>query len=194
MRLCPLLLLLGCATSAGTQDPQAPAPDPAAVAQESPAAAQSDGAPAPRAGGSGPEAWVAAHNAYRAQHCAGPVAWSDEISKVAQAWADRLRAGGCNLEHSSGKYGENLAGGSGGLLDAGSATKMWFDEVAKYDFGQGGFSMETGHFTQVVWKGTTKIGCAKASCGGSEVFVCNYDPPGNVEGGYRDNVAAKGCR
>ncbi len=183
------LVLFGCATSAATQDAQSPPQGPAPQDPGAPGAAA-----APATGDSGTEAWVAAHNAYRAQHCAGPLAWSHEVAKFAQQWAEKLRAGGCNLQHSQGRYGENLAGGSGGMLDAASSTKMWFDEISKYDFGSGGFSMETGHFTQVVWKGTTKIGCAKASCGETDVFVCNYDPPGNVEGGYRDNVAAKGCR
>jgi hypothetical protein len=36
---------------------------------------------------------------------------------------------------------------------------MWYGEIAKYDFRRGGFSMDTGHFTQVVWRSTTTIGC-----------------------------------
>jgi hypothetical protein len=39
-----------------------------------------------------------------------------------------------------------------------AATQAWYDEIKDYDWENPGFSMETGHFTQVVWKGTTKVG------------------------------------
>ena len=58
----------------------------------------------------------------------------------------------------------------------------------------GGFSMKTGHFTQVVWRGTTAVGCGRSQCNGLDVWICQYDPPGNVEGQYRDNVRPTGCR
>jgi uncharacterized protein YkwD len=135
-----------------------------------------------------------AHNAYRADHCAPALTWSDELAKVAQAWADQLRADGCSFEHSRSSYGENLAAGSEGSLTPEAVVAMWYDEIASYDFGSGGFSMETGHLTQVLWKGTKQLGCGMATCNGFDLWVCNYDPPGNVEGGYRKNVLAKGCR
>jgi hypothetical protein len=53
--------------------------------------------------------------------------------------------------------------------------------------------MDTGHFTQVVWRATTHVGCGTASCTGLVLWVCNYDPPGNVERGYRANVLPPGC-
>ncbi len=36
-----------------------------------------------------------------------------------------------------------------------------------------------GHYTQIVWKTTKKVGCAKIICDEMDVWVCNYDPPGN---------------
>ena len=71
---------------------------------------------------------------------------------------------------------------------------MWYAEVRGFDFRRGGFSMETGHFTQVVWAATERVGCGVAQCNGMDVWVCNYDPPGNLEGAYRDNVRPTSCR
>lgn len=45
--------------------------------------------------------------------------------------------------------------------------------------------MATGHFTQVVWKATKRLGCGQAG----KFVVCNYYPAGNVQGQFRDNVA-----
>lgn len=135
------------------------------------------------------------HNAMRARHCAPPLAWSARLAAYAQDWANSLRDRGCKFEHSRGnKFGENLAGGTTGALDGSSVTAMWYDEVKLYDFKSGGFSMETGHFTQLVWRGTTALGCAKSTCNGMDLWVCEYDPPGNVQTQYRANVLPTGCR
>jgi uncharacterized protein YkwD len=138
--------------------------------------------------------FVDAHNRVRAKHCAGPLTWSPKLAAVAQKWADSLRDQGCKFGHSGGQYGENLAAGSEGLLDPEATVKMWYDEISKYRFPDGGFSMETGHFTQVVWRGTTQVGCGHSSCNGNDIWVCNYDPAGNWEGQYRENVLPLGCK
>ncbi len=139
------------------------------------------------------QALVDAHNRVRAKHCAGPLAWSPKLAQVAQQWANSLRDQGCAFAHSKGSYGENLAAGSTGLLDPGSVVSMWYDEVAQYKFPNGGFSMKTGHFTQVVWRATTHVGCGHSQCKGMDIWVCEYDPPGNWEGQYRENVLPLGC-
>src|SRR5262249_43203864 len=109
---------------------------------------------------------VAEHNRYRAAHCAPPLAWSPALAADAQRWADKLRDRRCAFEHHGGDHGENLAAGSAGALDPAGVVGMWYGEVSAYDFHRGGFSMKTGHFTQVVWRGTTKVGCGRSSCGG----------------------------
>jgi hypothetical protein len=134
------------------------------------------------------------HNRYRANHCAGPLTWSDELAAVAQRWADQLRDAGCAFEHSQTQYGENLAAGSSGALPPEAVVEMWYREVDKYEFPNGGFSMETGHFTQLVWTDTTKLGCGMSQCNGFDVWVCNYDPPGNYEGQYRQKVLPVSCQ
>ena len=51
-----------------------------------------------------------------------------------------------------------------------------------------GFTAATGHFTQVVWKSTTGLGCGfNAGC---RMYVCNYSPPGNFLGQFDANVQA----
>ena len=135
-----------------------------------------------------------AHNRVRAEHCAEPLAWSDELAAEAAAWANQLTANGCAFEHSRSDHGENLAAGTSGALDADAVVAMWAREEEKYDFRRPAFSMKTGHFTQVVWKDTLAVGCGVATCAGRDTWVCNYDPPGNVEGDYALNVAPRGCR
>jgi len=139
-------------------------------------------------------ALVAAHNRVRAKHCAAPLTWSPKLAAVAQKWAAHLRDSGCTFGHSGGSYGENLAAGTSGMMDPEAVVTMWYDELKGYSFKQPGFSMQTGHFTQVVWRGTTQVGCGKVECKGNDIWVCEYDPPGNWEGQYREQVLPTGCR
>jgi hypothetical protein len=73
----------------------------------------------------------------------------------------------------------------------------WGSEGQDYDFDDGGFSEETGHFTQLVWKETTSVGCGRVDCGDGDpsngeaegwYVVCEYHPAGNVEGEYQREV------
>jgi uncharacterized protein YkwD len=151
-----------------------------------------------RAGGTAPRdeaaQWVEAHNRVRAKHCAAPLTWSAKLAEIAQRWANALRDRGCQFGHSGGTTGENLAAGTIGTLDPGTVVQMWYDEVAQYHFPDGGFSSNTGHFTQVVWRGTRRVGCGHSQCKGLDILVCEYDPAGNWEGQYRDNVLPRGCK
>lgn len=76
-------------------------------------------------------------------------------------------------------------------------TKLWYDEIAHYDYsnpGQkkaGSENQQIGHFTQVVWKDSTELGCGIAKGTDNFVYgVCNYSPPGNYIGSsnYVNNV------
>ena len=42
--------------------------------------------------------------------------------------------------------------------------------------------MDTGHYSQMVWRTTTQVGCGFARGPGLDFLVCNYNPPGNVMG------------
>jgi hypothetical protein len=135
------------------------------------------------------------HNFYRAQHCAPALVWDDEIAKSAQSWSD-----GCVFTHdgvAGTGFGENLAGGFPGE-NGGAPVDMWYNEVQQYDFAAPGFSTATGHFTQLVWRGTTRVGCGLTRCPGSIfgwpaefgealMYSCRYAPAGN-SGMYTENV------
>ena len=64
---------------------------------------------------------------------------------------------------------------------------MWYDEIKDYDFSNPGFGYNTGHFTQVVWKGSKTLGCGIAT-GKYSWVVCRYGPPGNMMGDFPENV------
>lgn len=134
-----------------------------------------------------------AHNQLRDDHCAPPLSWSAELADVAQSWADKLGKSGCGLEHNNTSYGENIAAGTAPFGPE-DAARIWYREIDHYAFGGSGFSMRTGHFTQLVWVGSERMGCGKTSCKGLELWVCNYDPPGNVKGRYEENVLPTSCK
>jgi uncharacterized protein YkwD len=175
-----------------TADPTAPSAKPVETAAakkpepKKPAASKLDATA---------QAFLDAHNRVRAKHCAPALTWSATLAGVAQKWADELAAKGCAFGHSPGrKYGENLAAGTVGALDPESTVAMWYDEIKLYKFPDGGFSMQTGHFTQVVWTTTTQVGCGHVQCKGNDIYVCNYDPPGNWEGQYKEHVLPTSCK
>ncbi|MCA9611599.1 MAG: hypothetical protein H6722_12895 [Sandaracinus sp.] len=190
MRTLPLLALAATFACASAASSEPPANDPAPPASTGDEAAP----PSPQAAATPAPPILAAHNRMRAAHCAPPLRWSAQLEASAQAWANELVNRGCAFEHSRGSYGENLAGGTAGGLDAEAVTQMWYREVEAFDFARGGFSMETGHFTQLVWVGTSELGCGQATCNGLDLWVCQYGPPGNVQGQYRQNVLPTSCR
>jgi pathogenesis-related protein 1 len=173
--------------------PSKPAVIPAVAFDNQPAIAEAPTA-LPQAPGPATNEMLIAHNRVRAKHCASPLVWSDKLAGVAQAWADTLRQRNCEFSHSGSMYGENLAAGTTGTLSPSDVVTMWYAENSQYAFKAPGFSMSTGHFTQVVWRTTTQVGCGTSQCNGMEITVCNYDPAGNVETQFQENVLPQGCR
>lgn len=156
------------------------------------------GAPDPGAGETGRMVGMtAAHNEVRSQVVTSTpipnLTWSITIADVAQAYANQLASSGCNLVHSGNpSYGENLAWFAGQAATAADVVSAWAQEGTCYTYGL----FETtdsctcvnsgcGHYTQVVWRTTTEVGCGVAVCPGQtyqEIWVCNYSPPGNYVG------------
>jgi len=137
--------------------------------------------------------WIEAHNDARAM--AGPptpspelpaLTWNTAGATTAQAWAE-----GCNWMHNPnrGNFGENIAAFSGNSTPT-QTVSLWNSEKADYDYA--GNTCPTGkvcgHYTQLVWRKTTSVGCGIAKCTtGSPLsgfpdwtyLVCDYAPPGN---------------
>ncbi len=155
---------------------------------------------------------VAAHNAVRANPAIvggspppspalAPLGWSSTVADRAQAWA-----AGCDYRHDTSAlralgYGENIAAayppGSIGTADV--VEGLWGGEAPFYtyatntcDAANPANSAQTcGHYTQLVWRGTTVVGCGFTTCtaatwpfssgtpGPWDYWVCDYAPPGN---------------
>ncbi len=131
------------------------------------------------------EQWLKAHNNYRKLHGVSPVIWSEIVATSAQAYANTCPSG-----HSDTDYGENLLWTSYNKRVS-SIVQMWYGEEADYNYKNPGFSHNTGHFTQIVWKATTEIGCASVvGCGDvlPYVWVCHYNQSGNYIGKFVENV------
>jgi hypothetical protein len=81
------------------------------------------------------------------------------------------------------------------LILGSKATQSWYDEIKYYDFNRPGFSGSTGHFTQVVWKGSKQlgVGIGFGNNGRTAVVVANYYPPGNYLGQFPQNVSPAQC-
>ncbi|CCX05055.1 CAP domain-containing protein [Pyronema domesticum] len=120
------------------------------------------------------------HNRARGEHGVGGMYWDNNLAAGAQLWANR-----CQFAHSRGNYGENLAMGH---RTASLAVQEWVNERSSYNYNYGDFSAATGHFTQVVWKGSTRLGCGARLCGRQWLYVCRYQSPGNFRGRFQANV------
>jgi pathogenesis-related protein 1 len=164
-----------------------------------------------------------AHNTFRRKHCVAGFQWSAELATNAQTWAN-----GChkdthgNFCHQNAcgtptPFGENLGFGfrlSNGQpilpgLTPEEAVSNWYCEIQNYNFDQPALKSGSvskacmppvnGHFTQVVWKETTLIGCASSTCPDATgklgtLWVCEYSPPGNNSQTLNQNVLRPTCQ
>jgi len=130
--------------------------------------------------------------------------WSNDLAGAAHTLASRCEYGhDTSIVSASGDYGQNIAYG----YDAAEVgekiiSEMMYTDEAPYFanlYGEADPDMTNfekwGHFTQIVWKATTQVGCATVSCsdlknvgGASAYTVCNYGSPGNYAGEYAANV------
>lgn len=138
------------------------------------------------------ELLVELHNHYRGQVSPSasamlPLKWDPNLKLLAQGYAAK-----CVWSHNPEleDTGENLFAGTG-PLDLRVAMEKWFLEHLDYTFQNNSCDEEKmcGHYTQMVWAGTHRVGCAFHICNSMEgldwervsFLVCNYFPAGNYE-------------
>jgi uncharacterized protein YkwD len=147
------------------------------------------------------------HNVHRANHSAPDLVWDDALAATAQKIGQS-----CSYAHNvamdGGGYGQNIAAGVQANNISAVITDLFYNGEVNYFnglYGQANPDMSNfenwGHFSQIVWKGTTKVGCATVDCSASGLAnvgqyvspyftVCNYGPPGNYGGQYASNIGA----
>lgn len=130
---------------------------------------------------------LSTHNEFRAKHQAAALQWDEKLAQYAENHANQ-----CKFVHTHGPYGENLAAG---YPSPSAAITAWYNENKYYSYSDPKFSPDTGHFTQLVWRSTQKIGCAVVRCNGQQgtpgaFLVCEYSPAGNItnQGYFAQNV------
>jgi len=135
---------------------------------------------------------LAAHNRERAAIGVPALGWDAKLAADAAEWAAHLSARN-RLAHApdegaATQEGENLWAGTANRFGLEAMVQLWIDE--KRDFKPGIFPNNSrsgdieavGHYTQLVWRATTKVGCALAHGRQLDVLVCRYANPGNVAG------------
>jgi pathogenesis-related protein 1 len=152
------------------------------------------------------ERFLWAHNNIRQQYRLPALSWDNNLASYAQQWAQYLKDHNkCQMMHRSmagktegKKYGENLGfNWTSMTLPANKfsqspdyVVKGFAKECADYNYQKNSCAKGKvcGHFTQLVWKNSKKVGCGVVTCDGAknsygkgrvELWVCNYDPPGN---------------
>lgn len=151
-----------------------------------------------------PEAIVRAHNLLRKQVGSPEMKWSDQLARQAARHIKTMRENGCKMSHNG--PGENLYWASPlqtateknalgqwrwhnsvqnvseqYVVEAWGSEKKWYSADANSC--RAPLGKTCGHYTQIVWKNTTEVGCAKAVCTDkSQVWLCIYSPTGNIIG------------
>lgn len=133
---------------------------------------------------------LARHNIARMQvnpAAASPMpllTWDEELAEFARGYTAN-----CVWEHSDSPWGENLYAGTSGNGLSASAVDGWVSEVDDYDYASNSCSNVCGHYTQVVWADSLRVGCGVTYCPNPSglpwagyILSCNYDPPGNFRG------------
>lgn len=143
--------------------------------------------PAPVAGEpEGLKGITSAHNAVRAAVGVGAMRWNDSLASMAASFITD-----CEFMHSTaaermniagfGYVGENLYFG-GGQPTGAAVANLWASEQADYHYATNTCDRTCGHYTQMVWRASTDLGCAIKQCNGGYLVACEYGPGGNYGG------------
>jgi len=128
-----------------------------------------------------------------------PITWDDALAQTAANYVDS-----CVFEHNANRgsnVGENIYMGYDAAIGNRSVAS-WVSEQANWSYQNGCTSGKVcGHYTQVIWASTTKVGCARKTCAtvanqpnfnGATIVVCDYSPAGNVANQKPYTAAATG--
>lgn len=134
---------------------------------------------------------LAIHNRERAAKGAQPLVWDRSLASAAAAYGPALTTLG-SLAHSEPSsrpgQGENLWMGSRGAYSLEEMAGSWADERSLFRPGifpnvsASGKWSDVGHYTQMIWRGTTAVGCSLQRSARWDFLICRYSPPGNVVG------------
>lgn len=132
-----------------------------------------------------------AHNSARAAAGVPLLSWDTELGSEAAKYALQL-AFSDMFAHSSPQArrgaGENLWMGTRGAFHVNAMVADWLSEGQMFRAGvfptvsRSGKWEDVGHYTQIVWPTTQRVGCALATNARSDFLVCRYWPAGNVQG------------
>lgn len=134
-----------------------------------------------------------AHNGERASLGLPLLDWDDALAADAARYADDMARSGL-FRHSprTGRAipsGENLWMGPRRLYGYGAMVGSFLEEkrltriAGKLpDMSATGRWQDVGHYTQMIWRGTRKVGCALGEGANADYLVCRYFPAGNAFG------------
>ena len=134
---------------------------------------------------------VALHNRVRAQAGSPPIYWDGALARAADSYAlDLARTGrwGHSPRATRAGQGENLWMGTRGAFTVEQMVGAWASEGQLFRSGRfpqvsrNGDWEQVGHYTQMIWPGSLRVGCALRSSARDDYFVCRYSPAGNVMG------------
>ncbi|CEF66624.1 CAP domain-containing protein [Strongyloides ratti] len=126
-------------------------------------------------------------NNYRKKHQVPTLKINPFIQVFAKMCAHRLAKQDTLKNDTDKKYGENIYFSEGSAVDA---VNKWYNEIKKYDYNKPEAFSQARHFTALVWKSTTEMGCGLAQGTQKNRFYvcCKYAKPGNVIGEFKENV------
>ena len=120
-----------------------------------------------------------AHNSIRISVNLPPLVWSDKVAAVAQQWAETLLARNQFVHPPKSGSGQNLFEIDGANWPPTRVVSEWASEVRNYDHVSNRCNGVCGHYTQIVWRDTKELGCGLTRSARREIWVCDYNPPGN---------------
>jgi hypothetical protein len=134
---------------------------------------------------------VAIHNQIRGSAGVGPLVWDPSLAAAADAYAQQLAmtsSWGHSPNSAREGQGENLWMGTRGAFSVDQMVGAWASERRLFRRGafpqvsRTGNWQDVGHYTQMIWASSTRVGCAIRSSGRNDYLVCRYSPGGNVMG------------